>query len=295
MAQAQLQNAFDTLMIPQAQAYPLQELTSALQQNAIVSRPTQRKRATRAQFPNSRTSRTRLGATQTLSSSQSNVRRRNRTKTTTASRKKKNTNLAVNAVLRNNFPVSRVLISQCQNISNSNALLPSGSDNIISSNNFCPNEDINVASTNSLISNSVQTAPTHNTLIDNIANDLFSESNQLLVTNTPTNTSTSPSNGSAEPQVFATNLSQFLILFAHIFDVFFVPQLLLTFCSPEAPSISAMKIFLYRDFIFSDFIEAIQREQTVRLSSSSHPTPITIDQSFELFLASSRKLGFTFI
>ena len=294
MAQAQLQNAFDTLMIPQAQAYQVQELTSALQQNAIVSRPTQRKRATRAQFPNSRTSRTRLRATQTLSSSQSNVRRRNRTKTTTASRKK-NTNLAVNAVLRNNIPVSSVLISHCQNISNSNALLPSGSDNIISSNNFYPNEVINVASTNSLISHSLQTAPTQTTLIDNIANDLFSESNQLLVTNTPTNTSTSSSNGSAEPQVFATNLSQFLILFAHIFDVFFVPQLLLTFCSPEAPSISAMKIFLYRDFIFSDFIETIQREQTVRLSSSSHRTPLTIDQSFELFLASSRKLGFTFI
>ena len=42
-----------------------------------------------------------------------------------------------------------------------------------------------------------------------------------------------------------------------------------------------MKKFLYRDFLFSNFYETIQREQLVEHSSASNPTALTIDQAFE--------------
>ena len=283
MAQAQLQSAFERAL-------------QAKTQQAV-----KRRKPRRVQLQNSGTPRTRLRARQILSNLPSNVRRRNMRKTRTAS---KNMNLAVNRALRNNVPVSRVLISNCENTSNSNDILNSEpitiissknlDSNLLKSSNVSQNESINVASSNSLISTSIQTAPSH-TLLDNLTIDSFSDFSQLLGTNNPGSGYTSALNVSAAPQLFSTNLSLFLILFTHIFDVFFVPQLLVTFCSTQAPSISAMKIFLYRDFLFSDFYETIQREQQVRLSSASNPSALTIDRAFELFLTSSRKLGFTYL
>ena len=103
----------------------------------------------------------------------------------------------------------------------------------------------------------------------------------------------------------STNISQFMCLFANIFDLIYVPNILNSFAPTQPESLSSMKIVLNRQFLFSDFSEKLHRsfQQHLQLparivSSVSNENPsasFSLDHAFDLFLESSRKLGFSFL